>query len=47
MHTIRWDFLYIHDEQVHRLAYTQITETHDNISKGEKYYSKPMDFPSM
>ncbi len=48
---------YIHDEQVHRLAsspfisyfisYTQITDTHANISKGVKNYSKPMDFPSL
>ncbi len=48
IHTIRCDFLYIHDEQVHWLmSYTQITDTHDNISKGEKGYSEPMDFQSL
>ncbi len=26
------------------MSYTQITDTHDNILKGEKYYSKMMDF---
>ncbi len=38
------------ERQRHKLpfiSYTQITDTHDNISKGEIYYSKPMDFPSM
>ena len=38
------------ERQRHKLSfisYTQITDTHDNISKGEKYYSKPRDFPSM
>ena len=38
------------DIQRHNLSfmsYTQITDTHDNILKGEKHYSKSMDFPSM
>ena len=29
------------------ISYSQIADTHDNISKGEKNYSKPIDFQSM
>ncbi len=29
------------------LSTGQMTDTHDNISKGEKSYSKPMDFQSL
>ncbi len=38
------------ERQRHKLSfisYMQITDTHDNISKGEKYYSKSVDFPSV
>ncbi len=35
IHTLRCEFLYVHDD------------TQNNISKGEKNYSKSMDFISM
>ncbi len=38
------------ERQTHKLSfisYTQIIDTHDNISKGGKNYSKPMDFSSL
>ena len=38
------------ERQRHKLPfifYSQITDTYDNIPKGEKTYSKPMNFQSM